>query len=124
MINRRPEVVSKVWGHEEICVNTDLYCGKLLHLMKGFRCSIHKHEEKDETFYILTGKVQIELFAVLNDELVPSHKFILIPGNSIRIEPGTYHRFTGIVCATILEVSTCDKKEDSFRVTQSEKVPE
>ena len=50
----------KVWGAETWLCNTDHYCGKILHLNKGYRCSIHSHKIKDETFYILYGKVLME----------------------------------------------------------------
>ena len=48
--------VKKKWGKEIWIVNRE-YCGKKLVLNKGFRCSMHFHKNKDETFYILTGKV-------------------------------------------------------------------
>jgi len=53
--------VTKKWGYEEWIVNTDKYCGKLLYLQKGKRCSMHFHQVKDETFYILQGKVLMEI---------------------------------------------------------------
>ena len=52
--------VQKVWGSEEWIVNR-AYCGKKLILNKGFRCSMHYHKNKDETFYILKGKVLMEI---------------------------------------------------------------
>ena len=58
-INKTHKIVKKVWGHEEWIINRD-YCGKKLILKKGFRCSIHHHKVKDETFYIIKGKVLLE----------------------------------------------------------------
>jgi len=49
--------VKKIWGSEEWLVNNELYCCKILNLKKGYRCSIHYHKDKDETFYVLKGIV-------------------------------------------------------------------
>ena len=97
----KPEIHRKVWGNEEWIVNRE-YCGKLLNLKKGFRCSIHHHKIKDETFYILRGKVLIE---------IADEKKIMNPGEVLIIEPGTKHRFTGH-----------HEYGDSHRDTQSSKV--
>jgi quercetin dioxygenase-like cupin family protein len=103
----------KVWGHEIWLANTELYCGKILHLKKGYRCSYHYHKKKDEVFYILTGSILLEL----NGE-----EYFMSAGSAVRVFPGDKHRFTGITDATILEISTQHFEDDSFRITKSEKV--
>lgn len=97
--------VPKVWGYEKWIVNYD-YCGKKLILNKGFRCSMHYHKNKDETFYINKGKVLMEI----NNE-----KRIMKEGESIRITPGTKHRFTGLEDSEIIEFSTHHEDSDSYR---------
>jgi len=56
------KTVDKDWGRELWIVNNDKYCGKILELNKGYRCSIHYHKIKDETFYILEGRVLMEIW--------------------------------------------------------------
>lgn len=97
--------VPKVWGKEIWIVNRD-YCGKKLVLNKGFRCSMHYHKIKDETFYILKGKVLME---------TDNKKRIMLPGNSILITPCMKHRFTGLENSEIIEFSTHHEDEDSYR---------
>lgn len=104
--------IKKVWGKERIICNIPPYCSKILYLTKGYRCSIHHHKKKDETFYILKGKVLME---------AGGGSYAMEVGDAIRITPGLKHRFTGITYAEILEVSTEDKVEDSYRTTKSEK---
>ena len=104
--------VLKVWGHEEIIVNRD-YCGKKLILNKGFRCSMHYHKLKDETFYILSGKVLLE---------IGMKKWIMLPGDSMLIKPGQKHRFTGLEDSEIIEFSTHHEDSDSYRDEISGKV--
>lgn len=99
------KIVPKKWGSEEWIVNRD-YCGKKLLLNKGFRCSMHHHKNKDETFYILKGKVLMET----NNE-----SRIMKEGDSILIEPNTKHRFTGLEDSEIMEFSTHHEDEDSYR---------
>jgi len=104
--------VEKVWGKELWIVNRS-YCGKKLILNKGFRCSMHYHENKDETFYILKGKVLIE---------IGNKKQIMLPGDSAWIPPGAKHRFTGLENSEIMEFSTHHEDSDSYRDDASGKV--
>jgi len=106
------EIINKVWGHEEVIVNRD-YCGKKLILNKGFRCSMHYHKNKDETFYILKGKVLME---------IGMQKNIMLPNDSILIKPGQKHRFTGLEDSEIIEFSTHHDDSDSYREELSGKV--
>jgi len=101
------EVIQKVWGREEIAVNTDLYCGKFLILEEGFQCSLHCHKDKDETFFIMSGRVEMEVDGVVS---------ILEKDMSVHVPPGAYHRFKGLVNSVILEISTHDDPKDSYRV--------
>ena len=107
------KIVPKVWGREEWIVNSDLYCGKKLILKKGYRCSIHHHKIKDETFYIQSGKVLMEF-----DEDA-SEKKIMLPGDSVHITPNLWHRFTGLEDSEIFEFSTKHMEEDSYRKEKS-----
>ena len=104
--------VQKVWGSEEWIVNRN-YCGKKLILNKGFRCSMHYHKLKDETFYILKGKVLLE---------IGMKKHVMLPGDSMLIKPGQKHRFTGLEDSEIMEFSTHHEDSDSYRDEESGKV--
>ncbi len=103
------KVVPKVWGSEEWIANRE-YCGKILNLKKGFRCSIHKHKIKDETFFVLDGKVLMEL---------GTKSRIMLPGDSIHVPRNKYHRFSGLEDSKIIEFSTKHRESDSYRKTES-----
>ena len=109
--------VEKVWGKEIVIVNRE-YCGKILKLKKGFRCSLHYHKKKDETFYILTGKVLIEIVGNFG---APDTEHVMLPGGSINIAPYIQHRFTGLEDSEIIEFSTHHEDSDSYRLTKSGK---
>lgn len=114
------DVHEKVWGHEEWIVNTPLYCGKRLILNKGWRCSMHHHKVKDETFYVSHGIVMIELES---EDGAEKSEDVLHPGDSIRVSPGTWHRFTGVTDAVIFEFSTHHEDDDSYRREESGRAP-
>ena len=105
-----PEIIPKVWGHEEVIVNNSLYCGKLLHLKEGAISSLHSHDIKHETFYILSGRVALKLESVT---------FILGPGSSVTVEPKTKHSFMGLEASVIVEFSTPHSEEDVTRYEPS-----
>ena len=106
------KIVPKVWGHERWIVNRE-YCGKILILKKGYRCSMHYHKAKDETFYINKGKVLLEL---------DGKKTVLMPGDAQLIMPNQKHRFTGLEDSEIIEFSTHHEDSDSYRDEVSGKV--
>lgn len=105
------KIIQKVWGREEIITNTELYCSKFLILEKGFQCSLHCHREKDETFFIMAGRVEMEIDGKITE---------MRDGESIRINPGVYHRFKGLENTIIIETSTFDSPDDSYRVEGQE----
>jgi len=113
----------KVWGSEEWIVNAD-YCGKILNLSAGYRCSIHNHKLKDETFLLIEGLVLLETWQLKNEKLEDYRSKVLDKYDSYRIFPGTPHRFTGILNSKIIEFSTHHEDSDSYRYSSSEKVPE
>ena len=98
--------VDKVWGKEIWMANNNLYCGKKLILEKGKRVSLHKHKNKDETFYIDEGKVLME---------VGNKTKVMEKGDVVRIMPGTLHRYTGLTDAIIIEISTYHEDDDTYR---------
>jgi len=100
------KIVPKVWGKEIWMANTDLYCGKKLILLGGKRCSLHHHKNKDETFYIDSGRVLMEIDG--NEKVMESGEVVLI-------KPGTKHRFSGLRDSVIIEISTHHEDSDSYR---------
>jgi mannose-6-phosphate isomerase len=97
------EKVEKPWGWELIWALTDDYCGKVLFVKAGESLSLQFHREKDESWYVESGRAQIEMAAV--GEKVPRSE-VVGAGAAFRIRPGTVHRVTALEDTTILEVST------------------
>jgi len=95
--------VDKPWGHETIFAETEHYVGKILHVETDEQLSLQYHEVKDETLYGASGKLELELGAREDDELVTR---VMGPGESVHIPPGTVHRMPALETCEVFEVST------------------
>jgi mannose-6-phosphate isomerase-like protein (cupin superfamily) len=105
--------VEKGWGHELIWATNDKYCGKLLKFNEGAKFSMHFHSEKDESWYILSGRFIIK-FIETNDASM--HSIELKEGGVWRNRPLQPHQVICLEEGTIIEVSTPDSVMDNFRV--------
>jgi mannose-6-phosphate isomerase len=98
-----PERVDKPWGHELIWAVSEAYVGKLLSVDAGHELSLQFHREKDESWYILRGRAEVE-FAGAGKKAATTE--VVTPGAAFRIRPGTVHRVRALEDTVILEVST------------------
>lgn len=112
------KIVPKEWGEEQWIVNRD-YCGKRLLLREGYRCSLHHHPVKDETFYLTAGRMRLEIGTDPEQLSVR----VLAKGDVLHVPPRTWHRFTGLTDVEFIEFSTHHEDSDTVRLTHSEKVP-
>lgn len=94
--------VDKPWGHEIIWAQTDRYVGKILFVKAGERLSLQYHEKKDETVYVLSGKMVFEVGP--KDKL--REDLVMKAGDSYHITPHTTHRMIALEDTEILEAST------------------
>lgn len=111
--------IEKIWGWEKIIVNNELYCVKFIHIKDGYRNSMQYHKNKDETFFILGGKMLLEI-----GEGDTHEEMEMLPGDTYRIKPNTLHRYSGIEDATFLEISTHFDIEDTYQVIKGGKISE
>ena len=105
--------VEKGWGSEFIFATNDKYCGKLLKFNTGAKFSMHFHTHKDETWYVLNGKFQVNYIQTKDASM---RTVILNEGDIWRNEPLDLHQVICIEEGTIIEVSTPDSVEDNYRV--------
>lgn len=105
--------VEKGWGSETIFATNDLYCGKLLNFNKDAKFSMHLHKDKDETWYVLSGKFEVRW---INTENASVDSQILIKGDTWHNPPMLPHQVICIEEGTLIEVSTPDSVEDNYRV--------
>jgi quercetin dioxygenase-like cupin family protein len=94
--------IPKPWGSELIWAETRDYVGKLITINHGHKLSRQYHNFKEETIFILTGTLILEI-GIGKD--IKRHE--LRRGENFHIQPGLIHRFVA-ECGTveIMEVST------------------
>lgn len=95
--------VEKPWGHELIWGETERYVGKVLHVKKGESLSLQYHEMKDETLYVIRGRVRLELRHQNATETVT-----LDVGEAFHVPPGLIHRIAAEEDTDVVEVSTTE----------------
>ena len=93
--------VPKPWGYELIFGKTDRYVGKILHINAGQCLSLQYHEVKDETLYLISGKVRLRLKQGDEERTV-----VMEAGDCYHIPPLLIHQMEGIEDSDIVEVST------------------
>jgi mannose-6-phosphate isomerase-like protein (cupin superfamily) len=98
-----PTKVEKPWGYELIWALTDDYCGKILFVKAGESLSLQFHREKDESWYIHSGRAELEMGTP--GDKTPNRE-VVGAGAAFRIRPGTIHRVKALEDTLILEVST------------------
>jgi mannose-6-phosphate isomerase len=94
--------VPKPWGHELIWAHTERYVGKVLVIETGKRLSLQRHEVKDESIYVLSGRLRL----LLEDGAGEVRTEELGPGDHRRVETGRIHRYEAIERVELMEVST------------------
>lgn len=108
------KTVKKVWGEEMVIANNEKYCGKILTINEGFRCSLHYHKNKHETFYVLQGNPLMEIKGKSIEATV---------GDIFEIIPNTLHRFSALDGEVkLIEFSTHHEDSDSYREVLSGKI--
>ena len=118
MTSSEIKIVPKGWGYEKWIVNTDEYCGKLLHFIKGKKCSWHYHKLKDETFYLQEGKLLVKYSD--NDNLDEANEVILERGDKSHVYRGLRHQMFAMEDTDMFEFSTQHFDSDSHRIIKGD----
>ena len=97
-----PQRVEKPWGYEIWWAATDKYVGKVLHVNKGHRLSLQYHEVKDESCYVLSGR----LILVQGDSEDSLTERTISVGDVWHNGPGVIHTIEALEDSDVLEAST------------------
>jgi len=126
------QFVPKGWGFEKWIDNNALYCGKLLYFVKNRRCSLHYHENKTETFYIHSGKLEVRYSDNLDQLRIHLNSYgdrglydflekeILEQGDTFYVPPGRVHQMIALEDTELFEFSTHHEETDSYRLIKGD----
>lgn len=93
------------FGLTMMTVINRIYCKKLIVLLPGQKHPTQYHQQKEETFHILYGDVDIELDGASR---------LLKTGETVTVERGVHHFFGSETGAIIEEISSTHYANDSF----------
>lgn len=112
----RPPVrmVPKGWGREVWIANGEHYCGKILEIQKGRKCSLHFHRLKHESLYLRTGRLLVRIKA--SAEATKIDEFFLEPGQCMDVPVGLVRQMEALEDAELFEFSTQHFDSDSHRL--------
>jgi mannose-6-phosphate isomerase-like protein (cupin superfamily) len=91
----------KVWGEtSEIFNHNNISCMSL-HIHKGYTCSWHKHNNKMNGFYVIKGKLLIQVNKNNDHKMIDST--LLLSKEKTYVSIGEIHRFVAITNVVALE---------------------
>jgi mannose-6-phosphate isomerase len=108
--------IEKPWGYEIHWVPEDKpYMGKVLHINAGKRLSLQAHDQKQESWYLVSGQAKV----IWDDPTGQLIETELQNGQGYSCSLGQRHRLVGITDCDVLEVSTPElgttlRLEDDF----------
>ena len=106
-----PKRVEKPWGYEIWYAKTEQYVGKIIHVNKGGKLSLQYHEHKDESSYLLKGKLLLTKGDTADNLTVTE----ISEGYAWRNKPLEIHTVEALEDTDFLEVST-PQVEDIVRL--------
>jgi mannose-6-phosphate isomerase-like protein (cupin superfamily) len=125
MTERPQGKVDKGWGYEVIWTSNDRYAGKILVFTRpGAKMSMHFHKEKEETWFVNSGKFILRWIDTKEARL---HERVLSEGDVWHNPALQPHQLEAMLPdSMIFEVSTADSIEDTYRIAagDSQKVQE
>jgi mannose-6-phosphate isomerase len=106
----KAQQIAKPWGYELLWAHTSHYAGKILCIRRGCQLSLQLHERKEESMYVLSGALEVEL------EGEDGHltRYQARRGETFHIPPRRRHRLRALTACRVLEVST-PELDDIFR---------
>lgn len=91
----------KAWGEtEEIFVN-EVVSVNYLRIRKGGYCSEHRHAKKINIFFVVSGRLQIDIW---RERVGMVDSTIIGSGERTEVPPGVWHRFEAIEDTECLEI--------------------
>ncbi len=98
--------IEKPWGYEIHWVPADApYMGKILHINAGARLSLQIHDEKQESWLLISGEAKV----IWENNRGKLTETVLKPGVGYSTSVGQKHRLVGVTDCDIIEVSTPEK---------------
>lgn len=119
-----PRRTDKPWGCELLWAFGERYAAKMLHIETGRRLSLQYHRVKDETLFVLCGRLVLEL----EDSDGRMARHVGTAGQVFHVPAGRKHRLSAEAACLVVEASTPElddlvRLQDDFgRVPSAERL--
>lgn len=93
----------KAWGETTEFYKTESLSAHYLKIKAGGFCSEHRHQNKSNTFFIISGELEVHIWK--DNKTIDTT--ILGAGQTTEVPPGVYHKFhaqTDCECIEIYQV--------------------
>jgi len=100
--------------------NNELYCGKILEIKQGKRCSLHYHKIKNESFYLRSGRLLVRVKENADSAVV--EEFEMKPGDCRDVPRGLVHQMEALEDSELYEFST--RKNEKQKKKKEKKLKE
>lgn len=111
--------IEKEWGWEYI-IPGDGYTTKIMEIKPGFKCSLHFHRNKSETFVLVQGVLNVEYYEPDSRKHI---KKLTQPMSAVVLPRCIPHIFcvpkNQEFNTIFIESSTLDDKNDNYRLSKS-----
>jgi mannose-6-phosphate isomerase-like protein (cupin superfamily) len=102
----------KLWGMNYIMHIDNVFQACHITIKKGGFCSNHRHTHKWNQFYIISGKLAVELFK--EGDKTPYSILYLGPNDSIKVMPGVNHKFHAMEDTEAIEIYSVNVSEEDI----------
>ena len=99
-------VQSKFWGKTQSIFAGPFSETHFLKINKGGYCSEHKHKNKWNRFFLISGKLKITIFRESGYDVT-----VLLPGEFTDVPPGVFHNFEAEEDSMCMEIYWIDSIE-------------
>ena len=89
--------VERPWGTEELLEKNNWYAVKRIFLKAGEKSSLQYHNDKIETIYVLSGRLDFEHNGIMRT---------MQENDWVQVNPGEIHRMNGVEDTWILEAQS------------------
>ena len=90
----------KIWGETTEFFRNALVSAHHISIKKGGFCSEHRHASKYNLFYVISGKLLVQIWRDKNS----IDKTLVSAGQSTAVSPGFYHKFWALEDTEAIEV--------------------
>ena len=108
----------KPWGNERSWSGAGFSHSKIITIESGHRTSLKKYKVKNESFFLVSGKIAV----IYGDEKTTSVEFmshgILLPNQVLSVPSGCPYRLEALEDSVIIETS--DYREDDFELIEDD----